>query len=100
MRSPQEVAKILAGLYGKKFSGKSKGRYKVSRKDLSAISGRVVLKQSVIDEITEELVTEYGLIMIDLVTEFPVIQATILLNYRSVTSKMVREIAQEQGSGK
>ena len=89
--SPAEAAEVLAELYDMGFCGKEKGRYKITRADLAEISGRSVIKQSIIDEIADDLAEEHGLIMIDLGVEFPIVKKSVLQSYRSVTSKVVQE---------
>jgi hypothetical protein len=90
-RTFEEVADLLVELYEEDFGGKSKGRYKISRNDLAAISGRAQIKQGAVDQISELLADEHGLLMIDLGNEFPITKISILRNYRSVTAKLIKK---------
>jgi hypothetical protein len=91
--SPEEVAEVLAELYGTRFGGKANGRYRISKKELSSVCGKQYIKQSSIDEITEELLVEYDIAMVELEGEFSIIKASILRGYRSVPAKILRKIS-------
>lgn len=89
----EEIADLLARLYGEEFGGKANGRFKITRNDLAVISGRSQIKQGAIDQISEYLSDEHGLQMIDLGDEFPIIKISILRKYRGVPSRLINEYA-------
>ena len=88
-RTSKETAAILADLYNVDFGGKAKGRFKISRKDLTLMAGRSRLQQPIIDDVIDELFEKYDLTMIDLSDEFPIISTSIIRRYRSVPSRLL-----------
>jgi hypothetical protein len=85
--SPLEVAEKLAELHGKTFGGKSRGRYLISHDQLRDLSGRQVLKESIIGPIGTHLLNEHKLALIDLGYAYGVIDANKVLAWRRVPKK-------------
>ncbi|MEI7795961.1 MAG: hypothetical protein WCI06_04910 [Methylococcaceae bacterium] len=84
IKQPEEVAEFLSEIYEHQFGGKKRGRYKISRLNLRALSGRRTLKESIVEEIKYYASENHGLVMNDLGDEFSVIELDVLYNYRPV----------------
>lgn len=89
MRDTDSIAKIIYELFTEDFGGKSKGRFKISRSGLTSIAGRTILKQSVIESISDVLLEQYGIYLVDLGDEFSFLQESTLRSYREVTKKLI-----------
>lgn len=91
-----EIAETLADFYEESFGGKPKGRYQITRKLMKQFTGRKILRQDFLDQITERLY-DLNLTLIDLAGDtFIVIPTKILEGYRKLTTRMVKSFI-EQG---
>jgi len=84
----RQIAERLADLYDQKFSGKDRGRYRISMKHLRALSGRKRLPVGLLSKISEELF-ELGYVLIDLETFFIVMSQATFRSYRRVSDSCV-----------
>jgi ribose 5-phosphate isomerase RpiB len=90
-----EIAETLADFYEESFGGKAKGRYQITRKLLKELTGRNILRQDFLDQITEHLY-DLNLTLIDLAGDtFIVIPTKILAGYRKLTTIMVKSFIEK-----
>lgn len=82
--SERQIAELLAALYQEKFGGKERGRYRISMKQLRALTDRKRVPADVIAKIGEELF-ELGYVLIDLETFFVVLAQGTFRSYRRVS---------------
>jgi len=75
------IAERLASLYEERFGGKVRGRYRISMKQMRALTGRKRVPGEVIRSIGEELF-ELGYVLIDLETFFAVLAQSTFRSYR------------------
>jgi len=92
---PEEVAQFLRKIYDTSFGGKERGRYRISRKELSELSGRKRLEYSIIDKIVDEAY-EVDLVVIDLGDYFAVVESDVMLNYRKSPRELVKKLLEEK----
>ena len=78
------VAERLASLYEDRFGGKLRGRYRISMKQMRALTGRKRVPGEVIQRIGEELF-ELGYVLIDLETFFAVLAQSTFRSYRRLS---------------
>ena len=82
--SERRIAEQLAALYEDKFGGKDRGRYRISMKQMRALTDRKRVPAEVIGKIGEELF-ELGYVLIDLETFFVVLAQGTFRSYRRVS---------------
>lgn len=82
--STRRMAECLAALYERKFGGKARGRYRISMKQMRALTGRKRVPGDVIGKIGEELF-ELGYVLVDLETFFVVLAQGTFRSYRRVS---------------
>jgi hypothetical protein len=82
--SERRIAARLAALYEERFGGKERGRYRISMKQMRALTGRKRVPPEVIGKIGEE-VFELGYVLIDLETFFVVLAQGTFGSYRRVS---------------
>ena len=90
--SERQIAERLAALYERQFGGKERGRYRISMKQMRAITGRKRVPGEVIRSISEELF-ELGYVMIDLETFFVVLAQGTFRSYRRVSDNTLAALA-------
>ncbi len=83
MHELEKVAERLAELYGREFSGKSSGRYRIPQKLLRELCGRRRLYEDDVTALSRALF-EKGYILIDMDSFFVVMSANSFVNYRRV----------------
>jgi|GEM_PF-1537508 len=93
-RNAEDMATILAEIYEKKFGGKARGRYQITRSAFTELSGRRRLKDSFVYKVIDACFDE-GYILIDLGNNFVVIDLAVTENYRKVPKSIVKEILEE-----
>lgn len=82
--SERQVAERLAALYEEKFGGKARGRYRISMKQMRALTDRKRVPGDVLQKVGEELF-ELGYVLIDLETFFVVLAQATFRSYRRVS---------------
>lgn len=82
--SERRIAARLAALYEERFGGKERGRYRISMKQMRALTGRKRVPLEVIGKVGEE-VFELGYVLIDLETFFVVLAQGTFGSYRRVS---------------
>jgi hypothetical protein len=82
--SERQIAERLAALYEDKFGGKERGRYRISMKQMRALTDRKRVPAEVIGQIGEEMF-ELGYVLIDLETFFVVLAQGTFRSYRRVS---------------
>jgi len=88
----RQIAERLAELYGIKFGGKERGRYRISMKHMRALTERRRVPVNIVRKISEELF-ELGFVLIDLETFFVVLAQGTFRGYRRVSDGCVESIA-------
>ena len=79
----EQIAEVLGGLYERKFGGKDRGRYRISRKLLYRLAARERLPAELLQRLSDELF-EQGFILIDMETFFVLLEQRLFRNYRRV----------------
>jgi hypothetical protein len=82
--SERQIAECLAALYETRFGGKERGRYRISMKQMRALTNRKRVPGDIIGRIGEE-VFELGYVLVDLETFFVVLAQATFRNYRRVS---------------
>lgn len=82
--SERQIAEQLAALYEQKFGGKERGRYRISMKQMRALTDRRRVPGDLIRKIGGELF-ELGYVLIDLETFFAVLAQGTFRSYRRVS---------------
>jgi hypothetical protein len=82
--SERQIAECLAALYEKRFGGKERGRYRISMKQMRALTNRKRVPGDIIGRIGEE-VFELGYVLVDLETFFVVLAQATFRSYRRVS---------------
>ncbi len=80
----RRVAERLVEFYEVAFGGKDRGRYRLSMKQMRALTGRKRVPPEVVRSIGEELY-ELGYVLIDLETYFVVLAQATFRSYRRVS---------------
>ncbi|MDH3968417.1 MAG: hypothetical protein OEU56_15480 [Rhodospirillales bacterium] len=91
------VAERLASLYEEKFGGKLRGRYRISMKQMRALTGRKRVPGADIRSIGEELF-ELGYVLIDLETFFVVLAQSTFRSYRRVSDSCLTAMSAANGA--
>lgn len=86
--SERQIAERLAALYEDKFGGKDRGRYRISMKQMRALTDRKRVPAEVIGQIGEEMF-ELGYVLIDLETFFVVLAQGTFRSYRRVSDSCI-----------
>lgn len=94
--SGRQIAERLAELYEEKFGGKERGRYRISMKQMRALTDRKRVPADIIGEVGEELF-ELGYVLIDLETFFAVLAQGTFRSYRRVNDSCLA--ARPAGNG-
>ena len=81
--SERDVATKLAELHDLEFAGKVRGRYRISMKQIRALTGRRRVPAQMLKKIADELF-ELGFVMIDLESFFVVLAQSTFRSYRRV----------------
>lgn len=97
-KSTATVAAMLVMLYDEQFGGKPSGRFRVSRKVLREISGRRILSDSFLQEVSEE-VFELGFVLINCDAYLAVQSQKLFNSYRRVTKGATERVLQAWRSG-
>ncbi len=91
------IAERLASLYEEKFGGKMRGRYRISMKQMRALTGRKRVPGEAIRSISEELF-EFGYVLIDLETFFVVLAQGTFRSYRRVSDSCLTAVTAANGA--
>ena len=94
MRDAREVVEILDEIYESRFSGKTRGRFKISKTLFKELCERKYLRESFLNEIIEEALEE-GLVVIPLENEIIVVNEDVLKNCRIVPEDIVAQYEDE-----
>ncbi|MDO9528556.1 MAG: hypothetical protein Q7J27_05265 [Syntrophales bacterium] len=92
----RNVGKAIEGIFNEKFGGKEKGRYRISRADLLKIANEKTFNDDNIKKIQTNI-QKKGFVLVDLGSEFAIIDDKSMYNYRKVTKKIVAEYAEKMG---
>ena len=84
-----QAADRLAALYDRPFSGKEKGRYRISVKLLRALTGRRRLYPEDVEALRRALF-ERGHVLIDMESYFVVMSGSSFVNYRRVGEDLLK----------
>ena len=76
------------------FGGKPYGRFKISYKRMQQITGKTILNDSFIDYLSEHCLMA-GMAVINLGSEFAVIETGILSGYRNVPQGIIEKVLKE-----
>jgi len=87
--NPREFANKLAELFEDSFDNEPKGVYRIFREDLSRITGRPVLHQTIIEDVADWLVG-LGLILIDRDSFFVIVGHDHFDSIRTVPGQVVQ----------
>ncbi len=93
--SAEQVAEALTALYDTPFSGRERGRFRISRKLLRQLAGRQRLPSGLLDQVTEELF-EKGLIFVDMESYFVLLEQRLFRSYRRVPASVMDSIASSE----
>jgi len=93
-KSAEKMAEIIEEIYEKKFGGKSRGRFQISRTAFRQLSERKKLHDSFIDEVAEEAL-ELGYVLVSLGDTIAIIEEQVMLNYRNVPKSIINEYLSE-----
>jgi hypothetical protein len=88
------ICDILKEMYGQKFGGKEKGRYRISRSNLRKLMVINRLYDRDVEMIRDEMF-QAGFTFLDHEDYFVVIESRTVGNYRRVTKKMVKYHTEE-----
>ena len=91
------VADRLASLYEERFGGKIRGRYRISMKQMRALTGHRRVPAEVIRNIGEELY-ELGFVLIDLETFFVVLAQSTFRSYRRLSDSSLAALSAAGGA--
>jgi hypothetical protein len=94
-KSKEQVAKIIEEIYEEKFGGKKRGRFQLSRSQFRRLGGRKKLRDAFIDEVADECL-ELGYILIIIEDIIAIIEANVVLNYRSVPKSIISSYIDEE----
>ena len=97
--SERQIAERLAALYQERFGGKERGRYRISMKQMRALTDRKRVPGDVIGKISEELF-ELGYVLIDLETFFVVLAQGTFRSYRRVSDSCLTDMSAGNGASK
>lgn len=95
--SEREIAERLAALYQERFGGKKRGRYRISMKQIRALTDRKRVPGDVIRKVGEELF-ELGYVLIDLETFFVVLAQGTFRSYRRVNDSCLTAMSAGNGA--
>ena len=84
------AARQLAHLYDTSFGGKTKGRFRMSSKQIRGIMGRKRVYSDDVEKLTRACLEE-GLILIDMDSFFVVLGANTFVNYRRLSAEALSE---------
>jgi hypothetical protein len=90
--SGQRVAARSAALYEAKFGDKDRGRYRLSMKQMRALTGRKRVPGRAIRKIGEEIF-DLGYVLIDLETYFVVLAQSTFRGYRRLSDSRLATLA-------
>ncbi|NOH86028.1 hypothetical protein DS893_00020 [Vibrionales bacterium C3R12] len=91
-RTAEEMADITIEIYNSEFRGKSKGRFALTREQIKDISGRITLKDSIIEQLIDELYERgYCMIYVDGIV-YSIMKQSILANFRKPTKSVLTKI--------
>ena len=90
------IAERLATLYDEKFGGKLRGRYRISMKQMRALTGRKRVPAEGIRSISEELF-ELGYVLVDLETFFVVLAQSTFRSYRRFSDSCLTALSVAKG---
>ncbi len=76
------------------FGGKSSGRYKISYKRMQQITGKTILNENFIELLSDHCLM-YGISIINLGSEFAIIETGILNGYRNTPQGIVDKIIKD-----
>jgi len=94
MKTAQEMSKFLAEIYEKRFGGKARGRFQISRTAFRKLAGRTNLRDAFIDEVSEQAL-ELGYILISVGDYIAVIKKVVLRNYRKVPKLILNQYLED-----
>ena len=102
-RPATEVAKYLVQLYQREFGGKEKGKYRLGRRALLAISNRAAIRDAFIEDLADALVKE-GYFLLDLrptgaSRDYAVIRMGYIENWRPLPKSIYEEFSVEKDAG-
>jgi len=89
-RSAEEMANFIEGIYEKKFGGKSRGRFQITRSAFRQLSGRRKLHDSFIEEVTEEAL-ELGYVLVSFGDAIAIIEEKVMRSYRNVPKSILND---------
>jgi len=95
--SERQIAEQLAALYQEKFGGKERGRYRISMKQMRALTNRKRVPGEVIGKVAEELF-ELGYVFIDLETFFVILAQATFRSYRRVSDSCLTDMPAGNGA--
>ena len=87
-KTAERMARIIEEIYEKKFGGKNRGRFQLSRSTFRKIAGRKKLRDSYIEEVADECL-ELGYVLVTLGDIIAIIEEGVMLNYRKVPKSVV-----------
>lgn len=87
--SSAEVAQKIWELFYDEFGGKTKGRFQLSKDQLKLISGVERLSASRVDDVCNDLINDYDLLMICWGDEYFIIESNKVSSWRKVPSKVI-----------
>lgn len=83
VKTPEEIAISLQGIYESDFGGKARGRFQISRGAFRRIAERTNLQTALVQLVIEEA-RELGLVLTELEEDFFVVEAAVMKTYRKV----------------
>jgi len=84
MSQERQIAVRLVALYEEAFGGKQRGRYRISMKQMRALTGRRRVPPEIVQKIGDELF-EQGFVLIDMESFFVVLAQSTFRSYRRVS---------------
>lgn len=88
-KSAEEMATIIKEIYEKKFGGKRRGRFQISRSMFRRIAGRSNLRDAFVQEVADESL-DNGYVLIPIDDALVVIEKRVLDNYRAVPKTIAK----------
>ena len=87
------VAELLQNIYSARFSGKTRGRYTITREQMRELSGRTGRLELKIQSRIVEEARKLGLVVIPMETGFSVIESSKVGAWRPVSNQVIRSLA-------
>lgn len=90
------IVSRLMKIYEMEFGGKPDGRFKICYQRMQQVTGKTIISSNLFTQL-QECAFSSGLTIINLGSEFAVIETGVLTGYRNVPQSSINKILKEQG---